>query len=258
MSGKISLEQIRVLLESTWHECRLTAVFILVRRYEVAERSTRKRATQVKSQPGNSNTTDGSGESPRTLVDFYLENLSGWIRANSSGRRISNLFAHTGSLGVAAAAGGARSVVHVDNKKSPLDAAREHHVLNDLPVDSRSFIVGNVYQQLARARRGTVALDGIILDPPPVVPRKLAPRKPKGQDYPQLSSLAAPLLSVGGWLLCFFSRFDRTRAEYERDVLDHAGTPLEVIWRGTSGVDFPAIDAEQKLRMTVFERVSAS
>ena len=178
-----------------------------------------------------------------------------WLKENSEGRRISNLFAHTGSLGVAAAAGGARSVVHVDNKKSPLVVAREHHARNDLPVDDRSFIVGNVYQQLLRARRGSVELDGIILDPPPVVPRKMAPRKPVGQDYPQLASLAAPLLAPRGWLLCFFSRFDRTRAEYESDVLDHAGVPLEVCWRGTSGEDFPAIDPEGELRLTAFVRV---
>ena len=172
---------------------------------------------------------------------------------NSSQRRILNLFAHTGSLGVASAAGGARSVLHVDSKKSPLEVAKEHHRLNDLPADDRSFLRGNVYQQLTRAKKAGVQVDGIILDPPPQLPRKFAPRPPVGQDFAQLTRLARPLLAPGGWLLCFFHRFDRTRAEFESDVQSGAGEFLEVIWRSTSGVAFPEEDPEHKLRLTAFQ-----
>ncbi len=176
-----------------------------------------------------------------------------WLLANSRHRRILNLFAHTGSLGVASAAGGARSVLHVDSKKSPLAVAKEHHRLNDLPADDRSFLRGNVYQQLIRARKAGVQVDGIILDPPPQLPRKFAPKKPVGQDFAQLTKLARPLLAPGGWLLCFFHRFDRTRSEFEHDVQSGAGESLEVTWRSTSGIDFPEQNPEHKLRLTVFQ-----
>jgi 23S rRNA (cytosine1962-C5)-methyltransferase len=177
-----------------------------------------------------------------------------WLRSHSSGRRITNTFAHTGSLGVAAAVGGARSVLHIDNKRSPLEVAAEHHRRNGVPLDERSFLKGNVYQQLGRAGRRGVKVDGVVLDPPPVVPRRMAPRAPVGQDFPQLASLAAPLLAEGGWLLCCFNREDRSHEEGEREVLEGAGVPLRIVERGTSGIDFPATSPERRLRWSVFLR----
>jgi len=178
----------------------------------------------------------------------------GWLRDNSRGRRVLNLFAFTGSLGVAALAGGGRSVVHVDSKANPLAIARENHRLNGLSVDPRDFLLGNVYQHLPHARRSGLSFDGIVLDPPPRVPRRMARRRPQGQDYGQLAELAGPLMAPEGWLLCFFNRIDRNRASLEQEVLEHAGVPLEPIWRGTSGEDFPERDPERKLRLTAFAR----
>ena len=178
-----------------------------------------------------------------------------WIRENASGRHILNLFAYTGSLGVAAAAGGARSVVHVDNRKSPLKVARQNHVLNELPIDDRALQCGNVYTHLPKVRKAGRLFDGIILDPPPRVPANTGRRRAVGQDYPQLAPLAAPLLELGGWLLCFFNRLDRTRKEMETEIMECAGVPLEVSWRGESGEDFPQVDRECKLRLTAFRRV---
>ena len=177
-----------------------------------------------------------------------------WLLENARDRRVLNLFAYTGSLGIAAAKGGARSVVHLDSKKSPLETARHNCRLNGLKPDGRSFMVGNVYQHLPRALRAGVRFDGIILDPPPRVPRGMAHRRPKGQDFTQLTGLAAPLLAPGGWLLCFFSRYDRSRAAYEAEVLENAGVLLSVLWRGESGEDFPEEDPERKLRLTAFVR----
>ncbi len=178
----------------------------------------------------------------------------GWLRKNSHDRRILNLFAFTGSLGVAALAGGAKSVVHVDSKANPLDIARENHLLNDLRVDPRDFLVGNVYQHLPHAQRAKLRFDGIVLDPPPRVPNRMARRRPQGQDYGQFVKLVAPLMAPEGWLLCFFHRFDRSRKAFEQEVLEHAGVSLEPIWRGTSGEDFPEHDLERKLRLTAFVR----
>lgn len=175
-----------------------------------------------------------------------------WLRENSGGRRILNLFAFTGSLGVAALAGGARRVVHVDSKASPLAIARENYRLNELRVDPRDFLLGNVYQHLPHARRSKLSFDGIVLDPPPQVPRRMARRRPLGQDYGQLVELVTPLMAPEGWLLCFFNRIDRSRESLEHEVLEHAGGTLEPIWRGTSGEDFPERDLERKLHLTAF------
>jgi len=177
-----------------------------------------------------------------------------WLRENSRGRRILNLFAYTGSLGVAAAAGGARSVVHVDKKKGPLSLARENHRANDLSVDARNFMAGDVYQHLPRAARSGASFDGIILDPPPRVHRRKGATGAASQDFAELAKLSCALLAPGGWLLCFFHRFDRSRAEFEAEVLSHSGCPLEVLWRGGSGEDFPEPNPEHALRVTAFIR----
>jgi 23S rRNA (cytosine1962-C5)-methyltransferase len=176
-----------------------------------------------------------------------------WIRENSAGRRILNLFAYTGSLGVAAAAGGARSVTHVDALAAPLERAHRNHALNGLPVDDRSLMRGNVYRHLPRAARSGVTFDGIILDPPPQVPARRGHR-PRGQDFPTLTRLAAPLLAPGGWLLCFFSRYDQPGQCGESEVREAAPGPLAVIWRGTSGPDFPELEEPRKLRLVAFQR----
>ena len=176
-----------------------------------------------------------------------------WLRKNSEGRRILNLFAYTGSLGIAASAGGARSVTHVDALAPPLERARRNHELNGLPVDDRNLMRGNVYRHLPRAARSRVRFDGIILDPPPQVPARHG-HLPRGQDFPTLTRLCAPLLAPGGWLLCFFSRYDRPSQCGEGEVLEAAAGCLEVIWRGTSGPDFPEDEDARKLHLTAFLR----
>lgn len=196
--------------------------------------------------------TPHHGEANGLFLDTRL--VRGWLKENSRDRRILNLFAYTGSLGVAAAAGGARSVVHVDSKKTPLQLARENHRLNEFRADDRDFMRGDVYQHLPKAARAGVSFEGIVLDPPPRVPDRKKRRKPVGQDYAKLVKLTVPLLEPGGWLLCFFHRFDQTRASFETEVLEHAGVPLEITWRGSSGDDFPEDNPERKLRVTAFTR----
>ncbi len=174
-----------------------------------------------------------------------------WIRENSTGRRVLNLFSYTGSLGVAAAAGGAASVTHVDGKHNALERARANHDLNDLPVDDRSLFRGNIYTHVPRAVSSGQRFDAVILDPPPTLPR-IKGHKPQGQDYSTLARFATELLDEGGWVLCFFSRFDRSRQEYEDQVTTASAGRLQPLWRGTSGDDFPEQNPEAKLRLTAF------
>ena len=176
-----------------------------------------------------------------------------WLLENSAGRRVLNLFAFTGSLGIAAAAGGAKSVTHVDSNPAALAVARQNHALNQLDIEDRDCLRGDLYYHLPRAAKSGRTFDGIILDPPPQRPRSKH-RKPRGQDYPKLARLTTTLLAPGAWLLCFFHRYERTRHTYEEQVLSNAACELEVVWRGTSGEDFPEKDPDQKLRLTAFRR----
>jgi 23S rRNA (cytosine1962-C5)-methyltransferase len=186
-------------------------------------------------------------------VGLYLDArpARAWLRANSLDRRVLDLFAHTGALGTAAAVGGARSVVHVDQQKRALSRAAANRARNGLSVDPRDFVRDDVVRVLRRVSRTGARLDGIIMAPAPRLPRRgeSGPRR----DDPELIRLAAHVLRPEGWLLYFFHRGGE-RAERERGVVDAAGGELEVVWRGASGDDFPERSLDDKLRVTAFAR----
>jgi len=177
-----------------------------------------------------------------------------WIRHNSRDRRVLNLFAATGSLGVAAAKGEARRVCHVDQQRLALLVAHENHALNGVPIDGRDIIRGNLYPHLKRAARHGQRFDAVILDPPPAVSTG-GLKRPVGQDYAALGALVAPLLAPHAWLLCLFHQRGRRREECEEEVLRSAAlADLEVHWRGESGLDFPESDPHAPMRATAFVR----
>jgi 23S rRNA (cytosine1962-C5)-methyltransferase len=183
-----------------------------------------------------------------------------WIRAHAAGRRVLNLFAFTGSLGVAAAAGGARQVVHVDSHRGALEWCRANSELNRVAVDERDLARMNIYQHIRRAQAGRQRYGGVIVDPPP------GPQQPRPKDRTPgrrgtlaLVPLVARMLEPGGWLVCFFHRDARERAELEADVAAAAGeVRLQLEWRGESGPDFPDPDPRRLLRVSAWTCAPAS
>ena len=183
-----------------------------------------------------------------------------WIRASAAGRRALNLFAFTGSLGVAAAAGGARSVAHVDSHAGVLDWCRDNAELNRIEVDRRDLARMNIYQHLRRAQAGRQRYGAILLDPPP------GPAQPRPKDRTPglrgtlaLIPLVARMLEPDGWLLATFHRDSRERDEIDAEVVDAAGDArLEPIWRGESGPDFPELDPRHGLRVSAWRCARAA
>lgn len=175
-----------------------------------------------------------------------------WLLENSRDRRVLNLFSFTGSLGVAAAVGGAKTVVHIDSQRGALRRCRANHELNRVPIDERDLMNVNLYQHLRKAAAGRRRFDGVIVDPPPLEPRDRTPG-PKG--LAGLAPLVARMLDPGGWMLCLIHGDERPYDQREREVIDSAGVPMDVMWRGASGDDFPDGDPKWKLRITAFRRL---
>jgi 23S rRNA (cytosine1962-C5)-methyltransferase len=177
-----------------------------------------------------------------------------WIRRNAAGRRVLNLFAFSGSLGVAAAVGGARPVVHVDSHGGALAWCRVNAELNQLAIDERDLARMNIYQHIRRAQAGRQRYGGIIVDPPP------GPAEPRRKDRTPglrgtfaLVQPAARMLEPGGWLLCFHHRDSRERAAIEEEMAAAAGpVRLELLWWGESGDDFPEPDPRRGLRVSAW------
>ena len=178
---------------------------------------------------------------------IYLDARGGrdWIAENSRGRRILNLFSFTGTLGIAAATGGARSVIHVDNHGPVLSWAKKNVRLNGLRVDDRDFEKRDVTTKLRADAKAGRRYGGIILDPPPGL------GEPAVQTF-ELARECAPLVADEGWLMCFFHHDPRPRADIEAEV--SRATGLSVCWRGASGSDFVEPDETTRLKITAFER----
>lgn len=89
---------------------------------------------------------------------FYLDSalLRKWLLEHSSGKRVLNTFAYTGSLGDAAAAGGALSVTQTDLNKNYLTARHS----------TQQYIFGDYFHVTASLRRSGRLFDIILLDPP--------------------------------------------------------------------------------------------
>ena len=172
-----------------------------------------------------------------------------WLKQHSENRRILNLFAHTGSLGLAASMGQARSVIHVDTQKRSLRRIRNNYQLNSLRIDDRDLVGKNVFTYL---RQPSAQFDGIILDPPPRLPR-LSQQITKDQNFQSLIPAVLENLAPGGWLLCFFHRNAPKYLSSPADIQKLTSHSLTALWTGTSGDDFPETIPQAKLRFAVYQ-----
>lgn len=101
-------------------------------------------------------------------ASFYLDtrNLRAWAAANLSGKSVLNTFAYTGSLGVAATAGGARSVVHVDLNRAFLSVAKTSYTLNGFAIRQKDFLSGDFFSRITALKRSNELFDCVFVDPP--------------------------------------------------------------------------------------------
>jgi 23S rRNA (cytosine1962-C5)-methyltransferase len=89
-----------------------------------------------------------------------------FIRKRSKGLRVLNLFCFTGTMGVAAAAGGALSTTNVDLRSTHASRVLRNYALNDLSTDSRTFLKAEAARFLSRSKRSGAQYDLVIVDPP--------------------------------------------------------------------------------------------
>lgn len=101
-------------------------------------------------------------------ASFYPDtrNLRAWILENSFGKNVINLFAYTGSLGVAALSGGAQHVIQVDLKQKFLDVAQRSVSLNELDSLKMSLDAADFFSRVAFYKRQSLLFDLVILDAP--------------------------------------------------------------------------------------------
>jgi 23S rRNA (cytosine1962-C5)-methyltransferase len=101
-------------------------------------------------------------------ASLYLDTrgLRAWAQENLSEKTVLNTFAYTGSLGVAATAGGARRVVQLDHNRRFLNLAKVSYTLNGFPIHKNELLAGDFWTQTSRLRREARLFDCVIVDPP--------------------------------------------------------------------------------------------
>ncbi|HVT57723.1 MAG TPA: class I SAM-dependent rRNA methyltransferase [Thermoanaerobaculia bacterium] len=120
----------------------------------------------------------------------------------AGGRRVLDLFAHTGAFGCYALRGGASGITCVESSARLLDSGRRHLAANGLdrldgsPVE---WVRANVWEEL---RERTELYDMAVCDPPPLV-RKRRDLEAAARAYKDLNRLALGRLRAGGLLLTF-------------------------------------------------------
>ena len=99
---------------------------------------------------------------------FYADtrNLRQYLLENMQGKSVLNTFAYTGSLGVAAAAGGAERVLQSDLSNKFLQTAYRSASLNGLTFTRKNFRFGDFFPVVSALRKEQTKFDCVIVDPP--------------------------------------------------------------------------------------------
>lgn len=135
-------------------------------------------------------------------ASFYPDtrHLRAWILENSYDKHVINLFAYTGSLGVAALAGGAQHVIQVDLKQKFLNVAQHSASLNKLDISKMSLDAADFFSRVAFYKRQSVLFDLVILDAPFFSTTSKGSVDQVAQGI-RLVNKARPLVKDGGQLI---------------------------------------------------------
>lgn len=143
----------------------------------------------------------------RLFVDVYAGQKTGLFLDHRENRRfvlerardkdVLNLFSYTGGFSVAAALGGARSVVSVDGAAPASAACEANFRLNGLGSFPHEAVTGDVFEYLERASREGRRFDLVICDPPSFAKNR-AQLKAAEKAYRRLNALGFAVTAPGG------------------------------------------------------------
>jgi 23S rRNA (cytosine1962-C5)-methyltransferase len=207
------------------------------------------------------------GQDPLLFLD--LRNARGWIKANSAGKSVLNLFAYTCGVGLCAAAGGAREVVNLDFAEGNLSVGRENGALNPqlapmqfvqtdyfpairqfagLPIAHRRGHALPHYPRLPQRRFDLVFLD------PPAWAKSAFGTVDLLRDYQSLLKPALLATAENGTLVCCNNLAKVALDDWRGQVLrcaDKAGRTVRDCMVLSPAQDFPSHDGQPPLKTLV-------
>ena len=150
---------------------------------------------------------------------FYLDtrNLRHWLIENMNGKAVLNAFAYTGSLGIAAMAGGASRVVHLDLNRQFLNLAKESYTLNGFPIRKNDFIAADFFPAVSRFKRSGETFDCVLIDPP-FFSTTSKGKVDQVNESARLINKVRPLINDGGILIAINNALFVSGSEYMRTL----------------------------------------
>lgn len=210
-----------------------------------------------------------AGQDPLLFLD--LRNARGWVKANSAGKSVLNLFAYTCGVGLCAAAGGAREVTNLDFAQGNLVVGRENGALNP-ELSAMQFIQSDYFpaiRQLAdlpiSSRRGQKLpnyprlqprqFDLVFLDPPAWAKSAFG-TVDLLRDYQSLLKPALLATAEGGTLVCCNNLAKVEMNDWRTQVLrcaEKLGRPVQDCQVIVPAPDFPSQDANPPLKTLILQ-----
>lgn len=150
---------------------------------------------------------------------LYLDtrDLRRWAIEHLAGKSVLNTFAYTGSLGVAAMAGGARRVVQTDLKREYLNIAKTSYTLNGFPIVKGDFQAGDFWTRVSRMKRAGERYDCVFVDPPFFAATSKGTVDLVAQSHRVINKVR-PLINDGGVLIAINNALFVSGAEYLRTL----------------------------------------
>ncbi|MCU0692241.1 MAG: class I SAM-dependent methyltransferase, partial [Polyangiaceae bacterium] len=140
------------------------------------------------------------GEGLSTGLFLDQRRTRAWVRDHAKDMRVLNLFAHTCSFTVAAAAAGARCTVSVDASARLLEQGRANLERNGLMDARQELVCADVLAWLRDAAGAGREFDLIILDPPSYSTTRQS-RFSAARDYVALAASCMDRIGAGGGTL---------------------------------------------------------
>lgn len=148
-------------------------------------------------------------------ASLYLDTriLRKWIIENLQGKLVLNTFAYTGSLGVAATAGGASRVIQTDINRQFLNLAKDSYSLNGFPIRKQDFIAQDFFPVMANFKGRKQFFDCVIIDPP-FFSSTSKGKVDQEQESARLINKVRPLINDGGHLIAINNAIFVSGGEY--------------------------------------------
>ncbi|MFC1478825.1 class I SAM-dependent methyltransferase [Candidatus Margulisiibacteriota bacterium] len=148
-------------------------------------------------------------------TSMYLDtrNLRRWAMDNLGGKTVLNTFAYTGTLGVAAKAGGGEQVVNIDSNRAFLNIAKDSYSLNTFPINKDDFRTGDFWALVKKFNKEKTLFDCVILDPP-FFAESRSGKIDMAKNSKSLINKVRPLVKDGGYLIAVNNALFVSGAEY--------------------------------------------